>query len=484
MKIRTGRAILFDSAKYNLAGVSGDKASFFLRLAVISTIVVFFALNPYQKPLVNLALGATVIVIALLPFDFWLRSKKGYKIPIVELHLVFYAIFWGFAAFIDPPELFAQKLRVNEQSYTVGLFAALLGIVFLLAGYYVSQVFKSAILGVLVPKFPVRADKVAIVFLYPLSLVASLLVRHFEIGALEQIVPAVRLFSFTWVLCAVLSNRVRGPVLLFAMLFVVPVELLIYANFLISGFLFDLLTYGELIIVCFAVFRGRILLGLVLAGFMVFAILTPVKNQFRSIIWKQDTSMSLSERAEIASNAVYNSTQDTIVDESVAESLRQSFGRLHHLADGSAAIQAAMESDYLFRGETYAPLLTKWIPRALWPDKPVEDLGNRWARQFGFLDASNYTTSFNLPWLPEMFLNFGWAGIIGMSFILGWFIGLFENGVVAQARSPVEVAFAFSLASLFFFPESNLSVTLGGVVVRWITISVLLISMRSFLRFR
>lgn len=72
------------------------------------------------------------------------------------------------------------------------------------------------------------------------------------------------------------------------------------------------------------------------------------------------------------------------------------------VGDGRADDTAALDRGAV--GKTiYLPLLTKMIPRSLWPNKPDERFGNDWARRYGYL-RDDYSTSYNLPWLPEQYM--------------------------------------------------------------------------------
>ena len=76
-------------------------------------------------------------------------------------------------------------------------------------------------------------------------------------------------------------------------------------------------------------------------------------------------------------------------------------------------------------GETYKTLYTSFVPRFLMPDKPIKNVGQSFGHRYGLLYAGDETTSYNLPFIIEMFINFGfWGVIIGM-FILGLIFRLF-----------------------------------------------------------
>ncbi len=116
-------------------------------------------------------------------------------------------------------------------------------------------------------------------------------------------------------------------------------------------------------------------------------------------------------------------------------------------------------------GETYLPLAIKWIPRFLWPDKPTEDLGNRWAREYSYLGPDDYTTSFNLPWLSEMYMNFGTLGVIVVNFLIGLLFRFLREAFWRNTANSSSFAFGLVIAAPLMFVESNISLTIGGLII-------------------
>ncbi len=72
-------------------------------------------------------------------------------------------------------------------------------------------------------------------------------------------------------------------------------------------------------------------------------------------------------------------------------------------------------------GYTYFIFFLSIIPRIIWPDKPgIAIYGNEFGRMYGFISPVDFGTSIDMGWVGEMFVNFGWFGIV-----CGFFYGLF-----------------------------------------------------------
>jgi len=65
-----------------------------------------------------------------------------------------------------------------------------------------------------------------------------------------------------------------------------------------------------------------------------------------------------------------------------------------------------------------------------------------------------------------MYMNFGWTGVVVISFLVGVFAAFIWSRFANRKSSPAFAA-ALVLLSPLFFPESNLSMQLGGLFIVW-----------------
>ena len=115
-------------------------------------------------------------------------------------------------------------------------------------------------------------------------------------------------------------------------------------------------------------------------------------------------------------------------------------------------------------GETYKLLITKFIPRILYKNKPEENLGQMYGKKFNYLPKIDITTSENLSSLVESYINFGFYGIaiFPISLIIFVFL-IFKFLNILNSE--------FKLIGLTVFPlifinsvESNTSGWVGGII--------------------
>jgi hypothetical protein len=137
-------------------------------------------------------------------------------------------------------------------------------------------------------------------------------------------------------------------------------------------------------------------------------------------------------------------------------------------------IGVANSSDFIgWKGYEHLPYIV--IPRVIWPSKPNDDFANAWAVQEGYLAPHDYMTSYNLPWLPQMYLSFGSQGIIIGSFIIAALLFFLEKFYWTMQPNAWSFAVGYSIIRVFIHLESDFAMVFGVVTK--------IILMDIFLRF-
>ncbi len=106
-----------------------------------------------------------------------------------------------------------------------------------------------------------------------------------------------------------------------------------------------------------------------------------------------------------------------------------------------------VERNGFYNGTASAPIITALIPRILWPDKPLIQLGAWFALEIGVGMRTSYGTannSINMTVAGELYLDFGWIGVILGSLLFGAFLAFLWN------------------ATKFYSSEYNLTGTIFG----------------------
>jgi len=362
-------------------------------LTLALAMIVLFWINPFGKILVNQLLGLLLVYLGLLPLWRWARKNSVDAVPVLALIGFFYALCYGIGGLVTPGR-YLGGIVVAESEYTPALIAALVSWGALNAGFVLSKDFSINRVPRLFSKLIPRHDSVALWIGYPLSLIIDQVADWFGLGNLVQITGALHTFFFIWVLHSALtgsfSRSVRGLVLLGLL----PIDLLLYSG-LSEGKLAGLLVFGQMLGLTYVVTKGRIPYLALAVTLGAFFLLQPVKNDYRMQTWYEDTRIGRVEGiGRFVQRGLRYYTEDNTIP--IFETLNASYSRVNHL-HSTARVMADTPGVVPFRyGETYMPLFTVWIPRAIWPEKPREDLGNRWAQEYRYLGTDDYVTSFNL----------------------------------------------------------------------------------------
>lgn len=150
--------------------------------------------------------------------------------------------------------------------------------------------------------------------------------------------------------------------------------------------------------------------------------------------------------------------------------------RISHIALMEHVVANTPDRVPFWKGETYRPLLTSWIPRFIWPGKPREETGWAFGRRYGILNADDPSQSINLPWMVEMYANFGGAGVILGMGLVGALFAFLEAFLSRPSMTPAETAAGTAVILPLFLQDSNFSLMTGSIplliLAFWIVLAV------------
>ncbi len=129
--------------------------------------------------------------------------------------------------------------------------------------------------------------------------------------------------------------------------------------------------------------------------------------------------------------------------------------------------------DFKF-GYTYLIFFVSFIPRFFWASKPsISGIGNAFGRDYGILQPWDTSTCIRIPWVAELFLNFGWYGVL-FAFVLGIIYQLFYSYFMKNGAT---TSFSVILYSIGLFHlvegEALVSDSFGGLLKTFLIFSVI-----------
>jgi hypothetical protein len=147
-----------------------------------------------------------------------------------------------------------------------------------------------------------------------------------------------------------------------------------------------------------------------------------------------------------------------------------------------------VEEDGFLGGQTLEYLGFAFIPRFLWPDKPTIAKGAWWAMRIGQANVhpdGSITNSINMTIPGELYLNFGWVGVLVGCLFFGAFLAILWDRARfwEGARNTLGSAFGFYLLwvwiALSLGPDLQVFVTMTAMYLVFIAIGTLLPSVSA-----
>lgn len=448
-----------------------QKDSVAATIVVVCAVVALAFQNPYEKSATTIAISSTVVVLGSTPFILWLRAPHRDPMPLMAFYAFTTAITYGVAGFLIP-ERYIGNIRASELAYTTALLITLISLMITLASYRLTRTLfeprksRNTKLSHHVPML----DSFVVRVSFPIVIVSKAIVGLAGISILSAPTGVLYNLVMAWLLYGMFRGSFQGVNRAIALYIATPYFVLSTILVVLSGTLFSLATLGLAAGLAYTAARGRFPMLPLVALVLLALFLQNGKRSFRMEVWYQERHLSLLERVDLFITA---SSQSVDATGSFWQALHNGYTRYNHLHLTAAVVETVPAKKPYWAGTSYLPILTKWIPRIVWSDKPREDIGNSWAKPFGWIGKRDYVTSLNLPWIPEMWLNFGWFGVIGVSLLLGTtFASLWHVYLREAASSNEKFAVAYAVVGPLMLPqESNLSIAVGqtmiAIVVVW-----------------
>jgi hypothetical protein len=222
----------------------------------------------------------------------------------------------------------------------------------------------------------------------------------------------------------------------------------------------------------------RLPLTIMLITAIFFLLFNPVKGEYRSYAWNNTgDEMGTLEKAQLFINLAvdyYSNPDNSPSTETESRSIIEDsiINRVSQIALLSKVVEDTPDRVPHWNGQSYSSLWTSFVPRILWPNKPTAAWGNIFGRVYGYLNRYDYTTSLNLPWIVEMYINFGDIGIfLGMA-LVGLLLGFLDK--IFNFNGMNDLEFLFGCVILFGLTRhlSNFALDAGGIFLTSVTIYV------------
>lgn len=436
-------------------------------IAISVTIVLLYSVLNYAVPAYG-TFPATMAYIGLIPvIAIIIRLFKLKDISTAIITLVIYQT-WNM--FLHPylweDKIVAIHRVIREEHIPLMAFFSCLSIWAIYFGYVIFQSRKNKPR----PFFPSRKipenrlqkmTLAAIVSGFAISLMDFILgfmgIRISFVGMIADVMPAL-------VLCVFSIYFLRGGHNMF-LIAVVAVYTAYNFVYYIGGtlFIYSIILVSAPLAV-YVVERKKVP---VTAIIVIVIVLLPVymsRHDYR----REGLYSSGTERLEIGMKILENEyvnfnwakNQKRLNEADEESNVDNRFEGVSYLA---TVVHCVEDRDYPYQyGKTFVWLPTLVVPRFLLPMRPSMNMGDEWAVYYRVKERS-WKASINFPMLVEYYANFGWAGMVILSFLQGWLIAFvcckFNDG-----RGDTNLMFLVFLLPKFIVVEANITLSYGLIL--------------------
>jgi hypothetical protein len=403
-------------------------------LGYATVLLLYFLLLSFWQvePVPEAVHAASVLLVAicLLPITLW-YARGGHGLPMFELICLSYALQFGSAIYTQPRQLVILSVPVylSWDSVLRALLLTILGMVSLILGYYASKskLISERLPQIDLPLHPKRrtyfligafAVGAGIMLLQVLALAPS---GSGPLGAIMRLLANQLNIVIILLAYQVYGESQKNLIRTLSLYACVAIAVLLgLATGFLEGALVPLLI---LLIVRWHIVR-KVPWRILFASALLFILLNPVKSAYRVQAWYGESNLGLVDRITLWFDLSGEAVGDIVAGDQLGEIenlARQALARfdlIHKFAYVQDLTPAFVP---YYEGSTYEYLLFGWIPRFLWPDKPVaSDVNSRLDVDYGLLEQEQTSrATIGIGQLPEAYANFGPLGIIVVLLLQG-----------------------------------------------------------------
>jgi hypothetical protein len=434
----------------------------------------FMLVATTSVPIYKSLIALCIIWISICPLVIYIKSRKK-NIPFFPLTCLFYGLGYGLPIFVFDRQDIHSFLNISQDVLTLSL----LGLVMMILGFFISNFLfnKSKRITFHEPK----NKKNIILFCFFCLVLYSL--QSFGIVYYQYSLPHIINSGF-YLSLGYLYYYFRIKLLTMG-------QEILFILFLMSDFLSRIvslelaqLLYPSLFLILIEFYlvqnKGKSKKIISISFFMVLGIyflLAPIKIQLRSQLWEiQMTDLGATSQTKVSFDKAFDAILDLTIEYHFNDihkakseskdmnSFTKGFGRFSLVPVFERVYRDTPDRIPYWNGASYAPLVTSFIPRAIWKNKPIHAFGNKFGRRYGYVGRKDYHTSFNIPWLVELYANFGDLGVIFGMYIFGMLYGLVDQKLNGNNLNYVEYIFYLKFLLPLTYQESNFTGMIGGLL--------------------
>jgi hypothetical protein len=408
-------------------------------------------------------LAVGVIGVSLYPSFQYLSDQNRPPMPFLPLVGLFYATSFGFPMFAGDVKL--MTLFSVKSVDSISLFLVLLGLTGLISAFYYSKSFlwKRVVPLQLLNTYSLKSLLILLWIFLSLHLAFLYIPAIKDLPSVGQLLEPIGYIAYG--MFFVIGKRDLLPKFQKFILIGLCLPMEILPRFA-SGLLSEVMILGLFMIIVAFFETKRIPIIIISSLIILLLIFSPIKAEFRQLTWLpgQNSPLNPIEKAQIFIDlSIKRFTSPPILKNENKNDPGNIVGRTAHIMLFSKVVEDTPKRVPYWQGETYLPLFTSFIPRFVFPGKPEERTGNDFGRRYNYLSSNDFTTSFNLPWIVEMYANFGEVGVILGMPLVGMLLSLLEQKFNHPGMQPLEFIIGATILFRLIYQEANFSLMVGNI---------------------
>jgi len=431
-------------------------------VALVVIPIVLVQIAPEALSQLQAIYSAIIVALCLLPTFLYLQISPRPPFPLMPLVGLFHAIAYGLPMFYTYTTVIVGLHSVSDETLLL-VIGALVSTYF---GYYL---LPKALGKIATPlRLPAEQNKSR-----TMTALWILLGIHLFLLAIPSVVKAVGLDQFAvssaypaWgmLLIWTLRGYLTAGEKFVAWGVVMPIELLYRFT---SGLLANVMIWALFFTIVYWIERRRLPWVTLVCGAVIFVPLNEAKVEFRAQTWFSGlhSGAGLVEKAQLFADLAWRAATDPVAKGDDSFHTDNQVYRATQTIFLDNIIRMTPSQVPYWNGATYTSIVYKLIPRLFWPDKPTETLGVEFSRRYGLRGTEDATTSINVPWLVEMYANFGTFGVLVGTTLVGFLFAMLELKFNSYRLSLLELMVGISILFDLFYQESNFSLMVGSKIL-------------------
>ena len=430
------------------------------------SIYLYWSRDP-DMPLGMVFLSLGIVWLGLLPTIYYILDDYPPPMPFFPLIGIFYIVFFGIPAFSYQTFRWGEPTKINFDSVII-LFT---GIFFCFTSYFIFKNF--AFHNVNSIRLPRSHSTSRLIFLLWILLLGYLtydfipIIR--SIPSLGKFIDPAGYLAFGMLYILWKRGDFSGWQKYLLAFIIIPLYVM---RCIATGALYQIMYFVLFIGIVSIYYYKKVQIIFASTICVFYFLFNPVKMEYRSIVWGVEQDKSLSSM--INNSALFLSLAYEYVDRmgyssDFSVSQMDSMARINHIFEFAAVIDETPNRIPYWGGETYKPLVTMFIPRIIWQNKPEEKVGQSFGHRYGFINPTDDVTSWNLPWITEMYANFGSVGVVFGMTLVGCLLAFLEAKLNRPEMIPLEFVVGVTILLPLVFQESNFSNMAGNIFLLYIS---------------